>query len=396
LKANGFLSGFNFQNLYKAYLDCRKHKRKTYHAAKFEINFESELLKLERELQNHTYKPGRSICFVIEEPTLREVFAATFRDRVIHHLLYNFLEPVFEPKFIDQSYACRKKKGTHQSLKDLQKYLRKITQNHRRKTYFMHLDIQGFFMSLKKDILFNLISKQIRNPEFLWLAKIIIFNDPIKNFTFKGDESLFDKIPFHKSLFHVPKNQGLPIGNLTSQFFANIYLNELDQFAKHHLKTKYYIRYVDDFLILSADKNQLKEWRNQIIYFLKQYLGLNLNLQKQIIQTNDKGINWLGYIVKPNHILIRRRTVKALKRKLFSFNQKILNLNLEHPIRLWTPELCKNFKKIFAVINSYYGFLKCANTFRLRRHIYEKHFGILKIYLIPADKKYNYFIWSND
>ena len=260
---------FNFQNLYKAYLDCRKHKRKTYHALKFEINFESELLKLEQELQQHTYKPGRSICFVVEEPTLREVFAATFRDRVIHHLLYNFLEPIFEPKFIDQSYACRKNKGTHQSLKDLQKYLRKITQDNRRTVYFMHLDIKGFFMSLKKDILFNLISKQVKSPEFLWLAKIIIFNDPIENFTTKGNLSLFDKIPAHKSLFHVPKGQGLPIGNLTSQFFANIYLNELDQFAKHDLKARYYMRYVDDFLILSDYKNQLKEWRNQIIYFLE-------------------------------------------------------------------------------------------------------------------------------
>jgi RNA-directed DNA polymerase len=332
----------------------------------------------------------------VEEPTLREIFAATFRDRVVHHLLYNFLEPIFEPKFIDQSYACRENKGTHQSLKDLQKYLGKITHNYRQKVYFMHLDIKGFFMALKKDILFELISKQVKNPEFLWLAKIIVFNDPLKNFTVKGNLSLFDKIPVHRSLFHVPRNQGLPIGNLTSQFFANIYLNELDQFAKHQLKIKYYMRYVDDFLILHTDKNQLKQWRNQIIHFLKQRLELNLNLQKQIIQTNDRGINWLGYIVKPTHILIRQRTVKALKRKLYLFNQKILNLNLEHPIRLWTPELCKDFKEIFAVINSYYGFFKYANTFQLRRHIYKKHFGILKIYLAPADKKYNYFIWLND
>lgn len=327
---------------------------------------------------------------------MREVFAATFRDRVIHHLLYNFLEPVFEPKFIDQSYACRKNKGIHQSLKDLQKYLRQTTQNHRQKAYFLHLDIRGFFMSLKKEILFKLISKQVKNPELLWLTRIIIFNDPIKNFTSKGDRSLFAKIPSHKSLFHVPKNQGLPIGNLTSQFFANIYLNELDQFVKHYLKTKYYLRYVDDFLLLSRDKNELEEWRNKIIHFLEQHLQLELNLQKQILQNTDGGINWLGYIIKPNYILIRRRVVKTLKQKLFFFNQKVLNLNLEHPIRLWTSELCKDFKEIFAVINSYYGFLKYADTFRLRRHFYEKHFGILKIYLIPADKKYSYFIWSND
>src|SRR3989339_1681092 len=159
---------FNFQNLYKAYISCRRHKRNTYHAAEFEVNYESELLKLEEELQDHNYKLGRSICFVVKEPTLREIFAATFRDRVVHHLLYNYLEPIFESKFIDQSYACRKNKGIHNSLNDLKKYLRKITKNNNQKAYFLHLDIKGFFMSLGKDVLFKLISNQIKNPELLW------------------------------------------------------------------------------------------------------------------------------------------------------------------------------------------------------------------------------------
>ena len=395
-KKRSVVGFFNFQNLYKAYLDCRKHKRKTYHAAKFEINFESELLKLEEELQNHTYQPGRSICFVIEKPSLREVFAATFRDRVVHHLIYNFLEPIFEPKFINQSYACRENKGTHQSLIDLQKYLRQTIQNDCREPYFIHLDIRGFFMSLKKDILLNLIKKQVKNPEFIWLTKIIIFNDPIENFTKKGDRSLFNQIPSHKSLFCVPKNQGLPIGNLTSQFFANIYLNELDQFAKHSLKAKYYLRYVDDFLLLSCHKNELLQWQNKIIPFLEKRLKLELNPQKQILGKTNQGIDWLGYIVKPNYILVRRRIIINFKEKLFLFNQKILDLNLEHPIRLWTPELFEDFQKILSIINSYYGFFKHANTFRLRRHIYEKHFGILKIYLIPVNATYDYFIWSNN
>jgi len=381
---------FNFQNLYKAYINCRKHKRKTYHAAKFEVNFESELLKLERQLQNYTYKPSRSICFVVEEPTLREVFAACFRDRVVHHLLYNFLEPIFEPKFIHGSYACRKEKGIHQSLNDLQKYLRKITGNHRQEVYFMHLDIKGFFMSLKKDILYNLISKQVKNPELLWLTKLIIFNDPIENFTSKGDKSLFDKIPPHKSLFHVPENQGLPIGNLTSQFFANIYLNELDQFAKHRLKARYYLRYVDDFLFLSGDKNELKAWRDEIIQFLKKRLQLELNLQKQILQTTGKGIDWLGYIVKPRYILVRRQIVKALKRKLYLFNQILENYS--HQPRqgqlLLFPENeppLELVEKMLATVNSYFGYFKHANTFKLRKHLWENHFQNLKNYLEPKD-----------
>ncbi len=372
---------FNFQNLYRAYINCRRHKRNTYHAAQFEIYLESELLKLERELQDHSYKIGRSICFVVEDPSLREIFAATFRDRVVHHLLYNFLEPIFEPKFIDQSYACRKNKGIHQSLRDLQKYLDKITQNHHRKAYYLHLDIRGFFMSLNKKILFQLISNQVKNPELIWLARLIIFNNPIENFTSKGDKSLFDKIPPHKSLFHVPENQGLPIGNLTSQFFANIYLNELDQFAKHNLKVKYYLRYVDDFLLLSYEKEKLDEWHSDIASFLKDHLQLDLNPQKQILQATDTGIDWLGYIVKPDHILVRRRIVKNFKRKLFQYNQ-ILENSLQKTENDPPLDL---IEKILATVNSYFGYFGHADTFKLRTHLWESRFQKLKNYIEPKD-----------
>lgn len=349
-------------------------------------------MKLEAELQNHTYKTSRSICFVVEKPTLREVFAATFRDRVVHHLLYNFLEPVFEPKFISQSYACRKNKGIHKSLKDLQKYLRKITKNRRQKAYFLHLDIKGFFMSLEKDILFQLISNHIKNPELLWLTKIIIFSDPTTNFTSKSDKLLLAKIPPHKSLFHVPKNQGLPIGNLTSQFFANVYLNEIDQFAKHKLKTKYYLRYVDDFLLLSNDINQLKNWQNEITYFLKERLKLEINTKKTILQSTDESIDWLGYIIKPDCILVRRRIIKNFKHKLFEYNQMIENhCNKTECGQLSLPFIEKEpplplIEKMLATTNSYFGYFKHANTFNLRKNLWENHFKKLQNYLEPKDK----------
>ncbi|KKR62504.1 hypothetical protein A2643_01670 [Candidatus Nomurabacteria bacterium RIFCSPHIGHO2_01_FULL_39_220] len=382
---------FNFQNLYKAYISCRRHKRNTYHAAEFEVNYESELLKLEEELQDHNYKLGRSICFVVKEPSLREIFAATFRDRVVHHLLYNFLEPVFEPIFIDHSYACRKDKGIHESLKYLRLYLRKITKNYHRKAYFLHLDIKAFFMSLHKQTLFDLISKKIKNPELLWLTRIIIFNDPIKKFVSKGNRLLFKKIPPYKSLFHVPETQGLPIGNLTSQFFANVYLNKLDQFVKHKLKAKYYLRYVDDFMLISDSQKQLEEWRSAIILFLKEHLQLELNPKKQILEATDAGIDWLGYIVKPNHILIRRRIVKTLKKKLFQMNQMLekyfcatANGQLLLSPFVKDPPL-ETIEKMLATTNAYFGHFQHADTFRLRTHLWQNRFGKLKDWIEPKD-----------
>jgi hypothetical protein len=263
-------------------------------------------------------------------------------------LLVNHLESIWEKKFIHHSYSCRKDKGAHRAIKDLKKILKQVSQNFSRPAYYLQVDISAFFMSLKKNVLFDLINYHLKNPELLWLIKQIIFHDPTKNFYQKGNPALFHLIPPHKSLFRVPKNQGLPIGNLTSQFFANVYLNELDQFAKHQLKIKYYLRYVDDLLLLHNDSKQLKIWGWQLNQFLKEKLKLKLHPQKTTFQSIHKGINFVGFIVYSNHTLIRNRTVKKLKNKLWLFNKKILSLNLEHPIRLWTPELCQDFQKIFA------------------------------------------------
>ncbi len=390
------LDVFSFKNLLRAYYECRKNKRKTINAAKFELNFESELFKLEQELKSRSYRPGRSICFIITDPKPREVFAADFRDRVIHHLLVGYLEPIWEKIFIHHSYSCRENKGAHLAIKDLKRFSIQISENFSKPAHYLQIDISAFFMSLKKEILFSIIKRHTKNPDILWLAERIIFQDPTKNFYFKGDPNLRQLIPPHKSLFCVPENQGLPIGNLTSQFFANIYLNELDQFAKHQLKIKYYLRYVDDLLILSQDIKQLIEWRDKIDNFLQNNLKLTLHPKKQILQSIYKGANFIGFIVKPRYLFIRNRIVKKLKYKLYCFNKKIINLDMDHPIRMWTPELCKDFKEIFATVNSYYGQFGHANTFKLRKHIYEKHFGILKIYLIPASWDYDHFIWEEN
>ena len=374
---------FSFHNLLKAYYSCRKRKRKTINAGKFELNFEKELLKLEQELKSKTYCPGRSICFIITDPKPREVFAADFRDRIIHHLLVGFLEPFWERKFIHHSYSCRAKKGAHLAIKDLKRFLRQASDNFSRPAYYLQVDVAGFFMSLDKKILLNIIAKHLKNPDLRWLAEKIIFHDPTKDFYYKGDKNFYRLIPSHKSLFKVSATQGLPIGNLTSQFFANVYLNELDQFAKHQLKIKYYLRYVDDLLIVHENPEQLKLWRKQISNFLNERLKLRLHPKKTVLQSIYKGINFVGFVVKPHHTLIRRKIVGNLKRKLYEFN----HLPVPETDEIFNERL----EKILAVINSYYGQFKHAQTFNLRRSLYRNHFGFLKSYIEPSDKNFYYF-----
>jgi len=384
---------FTLQKLFKAYFSCRKLKRKTINALKFEINCELKLLAIQKELQNHIYRPGRSACFAIIYPKLREIFAADFRDRIIHHLLINEIEPYFDRRFIFDSFACRKEKGSHKALFRLRKFICQITKNKTQNAFYLQLDVKSFFSTIDKNILYAIIKREIFQKEILWLAKTIIFHDPTRNYFFKGEKDLFKQIPAHKSLFNAPENKGLPIGNLTSQFFGNVYLNELDQFVKRKLKVKYYLRYVDDLVLLSENPEQLKEWRKEIDHFLKEKLKLELHPKKDKSGSVYQGVDFVGYIVKPNYVLSRKRVIGNLKTKLHYFNQGLLlvsNNQKQMILPISKPPGKKEIKTMLAIVNSYYGHFKHGNCYRLRKNIYEKHFGELKKYLKPT-KDYRCF-----
>ncbi len=346
---------FSYKNLYNYYLKCRRGKRNTINALKFELNAEENLLRLEEELESRAYKPSRLIYFIIEKPKPREIFASDFRDRVVHHILINRLEPIWEPKFIYDSYACRQGKGTHRAVARLQAFTRKISLNGEKPAFFMKLDIKSFFVSIDRKILYNLIKKEIKDENILWLIKVIIFYECTKNFVFKGNEKLKKLIPYQKSLFqNEGSGKGLPIGNLTSQFFANIYLNQIDQFIKHNLKCRYYIRYVDDFVLLDRNKNQLVKWKTAIDNFLKKELNIVLNPKKQSISLITNGINFLGYIIRPNYILVRKRVVNNFKRKLFEAERKIKNREF------------LDWGLLQATFNSYFAHFNHANSYGLK------------------------------
>ncbi|MEI8350073.1 MAG: reverse transcriptase/maturase family protein [Candidatus Omnitrophota bacterium] len=352
--ASGSKSGiFSYRNIYRSYLDCRRKKRNTYNALKFEINAEENILKLEQSLKNKTYHPSRSILFAAKKPKLREIFAADFKDRVVHHILVNELEKIWEPIFIYDSYACRDGKGTHRAVARLQKFLRSATTNGKVRAYYLQLDIKDFFTSIDKKTLFSLISRKVSNPDVLWLVDVILFWDCTKSYTPKGPKQILLNIPPNKSLFDKDNLRGLPIGNLTSQFFANIYLNTLDQFVKHNLKAKYYLRYVDDFVLLSRDKDELLRWKEEIKNFLANTLSLQLHPKRQKLQPVSNGIDFLGYITRHNYILVRRRVVNNLKALIEAF----------------TKSKVKDFKKFNDSIASYLGHFKWANTFRLKNKL---------------------------
>ena len=358
---------FTFEKLYRAYLDCRKTKRKTINALKFEMNLERNLFQLQKELNNKTYKPGRSICFVVTDPCPREIFAAEFKDRVVHHLLVRELEEIGEKLFIFDSFSCRKNKGTHLAVNRLRDFIRKSTKKYNKKVFYLKLDISGFFMAINHNILYSILKDLVleQNKSYqwktdvLWLAKVIIFHKPTKDYIVKGDPYLFKLIPPRKSLFGAAENKGLPIGNYSSQFFANLYLNHLDHFIKRELRYKYYIRYVDDLVLLSRNKEELKYFRDKINIFLKENLDLQLNLNKTKLQDINKGIEFLGYFIRADYILVRQKVVRRFKNKLYSLDKNL------------------------AMINSYYGHFKHAFSYNLRKSIYG--LGVLSKSFLPKN-----------
>jgi len=385
---------FSWQNIYQAYCDCRESKRGTASALKFEWALERNIFSLQKELIARTYFPGRSICFVVIKPKPREIFAADFRDRIVHHILINQLEEIGERIFVFDSFSCRPGKGTHSTIKRLRKFIGSITRNYQQKAFYAQLDVSGFFMGINHQILCRILKEEIiKQPqshqwkeEVLWLSKTIIFSRPTENYLWKGDPCLLQLIPPRKSLFHTGPDRGLPIGNYSSQFFANLYLNRLDQYVKRVLKAKYYLRYVDDFILLHRDKEQLESWTKQIGQFLEKELSLELNPTKTKIRNLNRGIDFLGYFVKPTFLIVRQSVVKRLKEKLFQFNQELrVNNSTNQKIKK------ERLDKMLATVNSYYGHFKHANSYHLRLSLYEDHFGLLKRHLRPIDSAFSHF-----
>jgi len=355
-------------DLFNAYYDARKNKRNTINALNFEMDYEHNLFQLYEEIITSNYKIKSSICFINFSPVQREIFAADFRDRVVHHLIYNYIAPIFEKTFIHDSYSCRVGKGTHYGIKRIDHFIRSCSENYHKDCYVLKLDIKGYFMSINRNLLYKTVNdtllKQANKvvfdlPLVIKLIKKIIFNDPTKNYILKGSKQDWKCLPSSKSLFHSGKNQGLPIGNLTSQLFSNVYLNSFDHFVKKELGIKYYGRYVDDFVIVHQSKDYLKSLIPKIRNYLQKEVQLELHPNKIYFQHFSKGVKFLGAVIKPHRIYIANRT----KGNFYQAIEKQNKIARDH-------KPSKEEQSAFlSSMNSYLGILKHYKTYKIRKKI---------------------------
>ena len=357
-------------DIFQAYYDARRNKRNTINALSFEMDYESNLLTLYDEIVSRKYNIKPSICFISFSPVQREIFAADFRDRVIHHLIYNYISPIFEKTFINDSYSCRKGKGTHYGIKRIAKFIRSCSQNYRQDCYILKLDIQGYFMAINRVLLYKKIKTVLEKNSgkltfdlILYLLEKVIFNDPTKNCIIKGKKSDWAGLPKTKSLFYANKDCGLPIGNLTSQLFGNIYMDGFDHFVKKDIGIKHYGRYVDDFIIIFLDKNYLKIILPIITDYLKTNLQLEIHPKKIYLQHFSKGVQFLGTVIKPHRIYIAKRT----KGNFYRAIEKQNRIARDH------KPTDHEIEKFIAVMNSYLGILQHYKTYRMRKKMIFKN-----------------------
>lgn len=313
------------KNLLKAWEEFSDGKEKRDNILEFKKNLMQNIFNLHNDLTSKNYKHGRYEAFNISDPKPRNIHSASVRDKLLHRAVYRILYSHFDKTFLSESYSCRLGKGTHRALNKFKNFAYKESKNHHKTLWVLKCDIKKFFANINHEILIKILKEYMQNENIIWLLEKII-----KSFSTKNKPDI-----------------GLPLGNLTSQLFVNIYMNKFDQWIKHRIKVKYYIRYADDFVIFNTEKDVLLELVPKIADFLEEELKLTLHPDKIIVKTLASGVDFLGWIYFPTYRVLRtstkRRTIKAL-------------------------EESENLNKL----NSYYGFLKHGNQFLFRNQIENK------------------------
>jgi len=384
-------------DLFRAYYNARQNKRNTINQLKFELNFESEIFKLHDEIESRAYKPLREIAFIVDKPVKREIFAADFRDRVVHHLLFGYLEPIIGKQLIHDCYSCRKGKGTSSGINRAAKFLRSCSQNYQKDCYIMQMDISGYFMSINRELLYQKVNGMLkREYEKLalsgqvipfdagrvdFLLQKTIFRNPTENCLIKGARSDWDGLPANKSLFYAQEGCGLPIGNLTSQLFGNIFLNDFDHWMKQGMGFSYYGRYVDDFFVMHPDKQYLLKALPKIAGYLKINEKLTLHPNKIKINRHPAGFLFLGAVIKPYRLYIANRTKGNFYQALEKQNKIIRDHKPSEEEK----------QQFISSLNSYLGIMKHYKTYKIRKQMIKNRLSAKWYSLVFIKGSYSQF-----
>ncbi len=331
-------------NLNSAFRKARKGKSRKDYVIKFESDLDRNIGLLQRDLKLKRYVPTKLKKFIIRDPKTRTIHASAFRDRVVHHAIVNILNPIYEKRFIHDSFASRKTKGTHVAIERFEMFVRKVSLNGRVinnpfnnnsiRGYVLKADIKHYFATIDHEVLLNILKKKINDKDFIRLIKKVLNN-------------------FETTI----SGKGLPLGNYTSQFFANVYLNHLDHFIKNKLKAKYYIRYVDDFVILHKNRKKLLEYMDKIKKYLR-FLKLELHPDKSEIHALRNGVTFLGYRIFYHYRLLRRRNIRYFRRRL------------SEKLELYRSGLISR-EKLDSFLQGWQGYSKFANTHNFNKKIHK-------------------------
>ena len=320
------------ENLEEAYWNARKHKTMNPRIKKFDEHYQLHIVTLFRELRTKTYEPKPLRKFVLRDPKTRTICVSDFRDRIVHHALVNVLHPIFDPRFIADSFASRVNKGTLPALKRFDVFKRRVTKNGTRRAFVLKCDIKKYFENVNHETLVRIIRERINDQDIEWIIRKILNN-------YETDTP----------------GTGMPLGNWTSQFFANIYLDKLDQFVKHDLEVKHYIRYVDDFVILHESKRTLEHYLERIKTKLEE-LELELHPNKCAITPLDRGASFLGFRVFQHHKLVRVRNRRKIERRI----AELLN---EHAIGLIDAQ------RVLESLRGWSAYAMHGNTYKFRKQL---------------------------
>ncbi len=368
VRASEYQHAVSFDDLYRAWRRARRNKQPSGNQLDFEQCWADGLLALQERLNAGTWQPQPTTCFIAKRPKAREIHAPDFSDRVVHHWLVPQLEAIWEPKFIHDSFSNRPGKGTHAAVDRLRDFMREVRSG-QGGGWYLQLDIKNFFNTIHRPTLWAMLKRGMAKASVAPTAQrtvhALLRRSPLAQGVLnRSTAAEHARVPAHKRLANAAPGRGLPIGNLSSQFFANVYLDALDQFVKHRLKAPRYLRYVDDFILVHESREQLVAWKAEIEGFLRDTLRLELKADVKL-KPLASGVDFLGYHAFSTHTLIRRRVVGHAVEKLSAWGRRHVRGQVAHA----TPE---QHRLVRSVLASYLGHFSHGNARRLTERLYHR------------------------